>query len=35
MAAAFMRNQGWERIFNIEGGTDEWEAMRLPMIYPS
>ena len=34
MAAAFMRNQGWGRVFNVEGGTDEWEAMRLPMSYP-
>jgi rhodanese-related sulfurtransferase len=34
MAAAFMRKQGWERIFNVDGGTDEWEAMRLPMTYP-
>jgi rhodanese-related sulfurtransferase len=35
MAAAFMRNQGWGQVFNVEGGTDEWEAMRLPMTYPS
>jgi rhodanese-related sulfurtransferase len=34
MAAAFMRKQGWKRIFNVDGGTDEWEAMRLPMTYP-
>jgi rhodanese-related sulfurtransferase len=34
MAAAFMRNQGWRHVFNVEGGTDEWEAMRLPMTYP-
>jgi rhodanese-related sulfurtransferase len=35
MAAAFMRNQGWGRVFNVEGGTDEWEAVRLPMCYPA
>ncbi len=34
MAAAFMRNQGRGHIFNVEGGTDAWEAMRLPMQYP-
>ena len=34
MAAAFMRNQGREHIFNVEGGTDAWEAMKLPMHYP-
>jgi rhodanese-related sulfurtransferase len=35
MAAAFMRNQGREHVFNVEGGTDAWEAMKLPMQYSS
>ncbi len=30
-AATFMRRQGWERVYNVEGGTDEWQAMKLPM----
>jgi rhodanese-related sulfurtransferase len=34
IAAAALRNQGREHIFNVEGGTDAWEAMRLPMQYP-
>jgi rhodanese-related sulfurtransferase len=34
MAAIFMRNQGREHVFNVDGGTDAWEAMRLPMHYP-
>jgi rhodanese-related sulfurtransferase len=34
MAAVFMRNQGWRQVFNVDGGTDEWESMRLPMTYP-
>ncbi|MGO8950219.1 MAG: rhodanese-like domain-containing protein [Ktedonobacterales bacterium] len=32
-AAAFMRRQGWERVFNVEGGTDQWAAAGLPMRY--
>jgi rhodanese-related sulfurtransferase len=34
MAAIFMRSQGRDRIFNVEGGTDVWEAMKVPMQYP-
>ncbi len=30
-AARFMRKQGVTRVFNIEGGTDSWEAAKLPM----
>jgi len=35
MAANFMRSQGWQQVYNVDGGTDEWEAMRLPMQHPS
>jgi hydroxyacylglutathione hydrolase len=31
MAATFMRRQGWDRVYNVEGGTDQWEASKLPM----
>lgn len=31
VAAKFMLNQGVPQVFNIEGGTDSWEAARLPM----
>jgi rhodanese-related sulfurtransferase len=34
MAAIFMRNQGREHVFNVEGGTEAWEIMKLPMQYP-
>ena len=30
-AAEFIHRQGWQRVFNVEGGTDEWQAMKLPM----
>ncbi len=30
-AATFLRDQGWERVYNVEGGTDEWQFMKLPM----
>jgi rhodanese-related sulfurtransferase len=30
-AARFLKGQGVERSLNVEGGTDEWEAARLPM----
>lgn len=31
MAARFARQQGVARVFNVDGGTDAWEAARLPM----
>jgi rhodanese-related sulfurtransferase len=31
MAARFLRQQGVERVANVEGGTDEWETAGLPM----
>ena len=31
MAARFLRQQGVERVANVEGGTDDWEAAGLPM----
>lgn len=30
-AAKFMRKQGVMHVFNVEGGTDSWEAAKLPM----
>ena len=30
-AARFLIGQGIERSFNVEGGTDEWEAAHLPL----
>ncbi len=31
MAARFARLQGVARVFNVDGGTDAWEAAGLPM----
>ena len=31
MAARFARQQGVERVFNVAGGTDAWQAQSLPM----
>ncbi|HEX6796130.1 MAG TPA: rhodanese-like domain-containing protein [Ktedonobacterales bacterium] len=31
MAARFARQQGVVRVFNVDGGTDAWEAAGLPM----
>lgn len=31
MAARFAKRQGVARVFNVEGGTDAWEAAGLPM----
>jgi rhodanese-related sulfurtransferase len=31
VAAAFLRRLGWNRVFNVEGGTDLWEASKLPL----
>lgn len=31
MAARFARQQGVARAFNVDGGTDAWEAAGLPM----
>jgi rhodanese-related sulfurtransferase len=33
-AARFLRNQGVERVINVDGGTEAWEAARLPMEQP-
>lgn len=30
MAARYMRQQGVERVFNVEGGTDDWQREGLP-----
>ncbi len=30
-AATFMLTQGVTQVFNVEGGTDSWEAAKLPM----
>ncbi|MFI5274233.1 MAG: rhodanese-like domain-containing protein [Ktedonobacterales bacterium] len=30
-AAKFARQQGIARVFNVDGGTDAWEAANLPM----
>ena len=30
-AARFLKGQGVERVINVEGGTDEWEAAHLPI----
>jgi rhodanese-related sulfurtransferase len=29
-AAQYLRQQGIERVFNVDGGTDEWERAHLP-----
>lgn len=31
VAAKFMRKQGVMDVFNVEGGTDTWEAAQLPI----
>ena len=31
MAARFAQQQGVARVFNVDGGTDAWEAAGLPM----
>jgi rhodanese-related sulfurtransferase len=31
VAAKFMRKQGVMDVFNVEGGTDAWEAAQLPI----
>ncbi|WIG57478.1 MAG: hypothetical protein OJF49_000222 [Ktedonobacterales bacterium] len=31
MAARFAQRQGVTQVFNVEGGTDAWEAAGLPM----
>jgi rhodanese-related sulfurtransferase len=31
MAANFLQHQGVTRVANVDGGTDEWEAAKLPM----
>jgi thiosulfate sulfurtransferase len=31
LAAAFLRRLGWDQVFNVEGGTDQWEASKLPL----
>lgn len=30
-AAMYLKRQGITRVFNVEGGTDEWEAAGLPV----
>jgi len=30
-AAMFLKRKGIARVFNIEGGTEEWEAAKLPV----
>jgi rhodanese-related sulfurtransferase len=31
LAATFLRRLGWDQVFNVEGGTDQWEASKLPV----
>ena len=31
VAARFLRQQGVERVFNVDGGTDAWQAAQLPV----
>lgn len=31
VAAKFMRKQGDTHVFNVQGGTESWEAAKLPM----
>jgi rhodanese-related sulfurtransferase len=31
LAAWFLRQQGVERVFNVDGGTDAWQAAQLPV----
>jgi rhodanese-related sulfurtransferase len=31
LAARFLRQQGVERVFNVDGGTDAWQAAQLPV----
>lgn len=30
----YLMNQGYTQAINVDGGTDQWEAARLPMEYP-
>src|SRR5262245_28644570 len=34
VAARFLRQQGVERVFNVDGGTDAWQAAQLPLEGP-
>lgn len=31
VAARFLRQQGVERVFNVDGGTDAWQTAQLPL----
>lgn len=31
----YLMRQGYTRTANVDGGTDAWEAAKLPMDYPS
>jgi rhodanese-related sulfurtransferase len=31
LAATFLRRLGWDQVFNVDGGTDQWEASQLPV----
>src|SRR5215470_8676542 len=31
VAARFLRQQGVEHVFNVDGGTDAWQAAHLPL----
>ena len=33
--ARYLMRQGYTRVFNVEGGTEQWEAAGLPMDYPN
>ena len=33
--ARYLMRQGYTRVFNVEGGTEQWEAAGLPMEYPN
>ena len=32
-AALFLRRQGYERVTNVQGGTEEWENAGLPVAH--
>ena len=31
----YLMRQGYTRVYNVEGGTEQWEAAGLPMEYPN
>lgn len=33
--ARYLMRHGYTRVYNVEGGTEQWEAAGLPMEYPN